>query len=230
MNVAIIAAAGKGTRMAGSLRKQFLELAGKPVVFHTLERFEQCDAIEEIILVLPPEETAAFDVVAAKTALRKLVKIVAGGVTRAESVFNGLMAVNQETAEIVAVHDGVRPFVTSDEIARTVEAAKHDAGAILVSKPVDTIKEIKDGAVARTLDRATIRNALTPQCFQYKILRRAYEQVDVSDPQLTDEASLVERLGLKIAIVEGSQRNIKITRPEDIVIAEALLKLGVKTF
>ena len=118
--------------------------------------------------------------------------------------------------KIVAVHDAVRPFVTPDEISRTVEAAQLEGAAILVSSPVDTMKEVRDGAVVKTLKRADLRNALTPQCFRYKLLRRAYEEADVSDPELTDESSLVERLGVKIVTVEGSPRNIKITRQEDL--------------
>jgi 2-C-methyl-D-erythritol 4-phosphate cytidylyltransferase len=139
-------------------------------------------------------------------------------------VLHGLQAVREATAEIIAVHDGVRPFVTPDEITRTVNAASQEGAAILVTAPVDTIKEVKDGTVVKTLRRDELRNALTPQCFQYKLLRRAFEETDVSDPELTDESSLVERLGVKIAIVEGSVRNIKITREEDLIIGEAILK------
>jgi 2-C-methyl-D-erythritol 4-phosphate cytidylyltransferase len=224
MNVAIIAAAGLGARMAGKRPKQFLELAGTPILIHTLNAFERCDVIHEIILVLAPEETDGFLDLAKAYGLRKVVGVVPGGNTRAESVLHGLQAVNAEAVEIVVVHDGVRPFVSPEEISRTVEAAKLEGAAILVSTPVDTIKEVRDGAVAKTLDRATIRNALTPQCFHYKLLVRAYEQADVSDRGLTDESALVERLGVRIAIVEGSARNIKITQPEDLLIGEALLR------
>jgi len=224
MNVAIIAAAGQGTRMAGKRPKQFLELAGTPILIHTLKAFERCEVIQEIIVVLAAEETEGFLALAKEHELRKIAAVVAGGRSRAESVLNGLHAVNSDTAEIVAVHDGVRPFVTSEEVSRTVAAAQLEGAAILVSTPVDTIKEVSAGAVAGTLDRSTIRNALTPQCFDYKLLVRAYEQVDVSDPGLTDESSLVERLGAKVAIVEGSSRNIKITRVEDLSVAEVLLR------
>lgn len=226
MNVAIIAAAGQGARMAGERPKQFIELAGVPILFHTLRAFEQCDVIQEIIVVLPALETATFLSLAKKYSLRKLAKVVPGGATRAESVLHGLQAVREATAEIVAVHDGVRPFVTPDEIARTVKAAKLEGAAILVSSPVDTMKEVRDGVVVKTLKRADLRNALTPQCFQYKLLRRAYEEVDVTDPDLTDESRLVERLGVRVATVEGSPRNIKITTQEDILVGEALLKQG----
>jgi 2-C-methyl-D-erythritol 4-phosphate cytidylyltransferase len=224
MNVAIIAAAGQGTRMAGKRPKQFLELAGTPILFHTLKAFEQCDAIQEIIVVIAPQESAGFLSLANKFGLRKLARVVPGGATRAESVLHGLQAVREVTAEVVAVHDGVRPFVTAEEISRTVDTAHREGAAILVAAPVDTIKEVRDGRVVKTLRRDHLRNALTPQCFQYKLLRRAYEETDVYDPELTDESSLVERLGVNIAIVEGSSRNIKITRQEDLVIGEAILK------
>jgi 2-C-methyl-D-erythritol 4-phosphate cytidylyltransferase len=224
MNVAIIAAAGQGTRMTGKRPKQFLELAGTPIIFHTLKAFEECDAIQQIIVVIRAEDSAHFLGLAQKQNLRKLVKVVPGGATRAESVLRGLQTVREATAEIVTVHDGVRPFVTPDEIERTIAAARQNGAAIFVTAPVDTIKKVSDGAVVETLDRTGIRNALTPQCFSYKLLRRAYEQVDVLDPTLTDESSLVERLGVRVATVEGSSRNIKITREEDLAVAEAIMK------
>ncbi len=224
MNVAIIAAAGQGTRMGGNRAKQFLELAGTPIIIHTLRSFELCEAIQEIILVLPAQDTAGFLAIAEKHRLRKLSKIVPGGTTRAESVLKGLLAVRSATAEIIAVHDGVRPFVTADEITQTVKAAEVNEAAILVAVVTDTIKEVINGIVARTLPRTALRRALTPQCFRFELLRRAYEQVDVLDPELTDESSLVERLGVKVTIVEGSSRNIKITGPEDLALGEVLLR------
>ena len=224
MNVAIIAAAGQGTRMAARRPKQFLELAGIPIIFHTLKAFEECEAIQEIIIVIPAGDTADFLALAKKQNFRKLAKVVPGGATRAESVLHGLRAVREATAEIIAVHDGVRPFVTPDEITRTVDAARQGGAAILVTTPVDTMKQVSDGAVVKTLDRNGLRNALTPQCFDFQLLRRAYEEANVFDPTLTDESSLVERLGVRIVTVEGSSRNIKITLPEDILVGEATLK------
>jgi 2-C-methyl-D-erythritol 4-phosphate cytidylyltransferase len=175
---------------------------------------------------MAPEEIAGFLSLAEKRGLRKIKAVVPGGATRAASVLQGLHAVDQANAEIVAVHDGVRPFVTPDEIGRTVQAAKLEGAAILVSAAVDTVKEVKHGVVVRTLKRAELCHALTPQCFSYKLLRRAYEEADVSDSELTDESSLVERLGVRIVTVAGSPRNIKITRPEDLVIGEALLRFS----
>jgi 2-C-methyl-D-erythritol 4-phosphate cytidylyltransferase len=223
MNVAIIAAAGKGTRLAGKRPKQFLELAGIPIIFHTLRPFELCDSIQEIIVVLPAEESAGFLSLAGKEGLRKLARVVPGGATRAESVLRGVQSVRSATAEIVAVHDGVRPFVTVEEIDRTVEAARISGAAILVAPITDTVKETAGGEVVRTLARETLRRALTPQCFRYELLRRAYEQVNVHDSAITDDSFLVEQLGVKVTTVQGSSRNIKITTAEDLLVAEKMI-------
>ncbi|HET9527845.1 MAG TPA: 2-C-methyl-D-erythritol 4-phosphate cytidylyltransferase [Pyrinomonadaceae bacterium] len=224
MNTAIIAAAGTGSRMASDQPKQFLQLAGTPIIFHTLGAFEQCESIQEVIVVLPAEEAAAFLTLAGKHGLRKLSRVVPGGTTRADSVKRGLNAIRPATAGIVAVHDGVRPFVTVEEIEKVVAAAESGGAAILVGPVTDTIKQVGDGAVVMTLERRELRRALTPQCFRYELLRKAYEQVDVNDPSLTDESVLVEKIGARVSIVEGSSRNIKITTPQDLLIAEALLK------
>jgi len=229
MNIAIIAAAGAGTRMASDRPKQFLLLAGTPVIVHTLKAFEQCGNIHEVIAVVPAEESAGFVSMAGKFGLRKLARVVPGGATRAESVKRGLMSVRAATAEIVAVHDGVRPFVTVDEIDRTIGAARENGAAILVAPVTDTIKEVRNHAVMKTLDRTGLRRALTPQCFRYELLKQAYQAADVNDPSLTDESALVEQLGHRVSVVEGSARNIKITTLEDLEIAEALLRSGLWT-
>ncbi len=232
MNVAIIAAAGQGARIGGKRAKQFLELAGIPIIFHTLRRFEECKTIQEIILVLPTSDAAGFLALAPGQGIRKLTRVVPGGETRAESVLRGLQAVRAATAEIVAVHDGVRPFVSCDEIDKTVAAARDHGAAILVGAVTDTIKEVDQSLVVQTLNRSTLRRALTPQCFRYELIRRAFDKVDVFDPDITDESVLLERLGQKIALVEGSNRNIKITRSEDLAIGEAMLQeagVGLKS-
>src|SRR5688572_13933400 len=224
MNIAIIAAAGTGSRMASDQPKQFLPLAGTPIIFHTLKPFELCDSIQEIIVVLPAAESAGFLSQAGKFGVRKLARVVPGGTTRADSVKRGLLAIRSATAEIVAVHDGVRPFVTVEEIGSTVAAARTHGAAILVAPVTDTIKQVDDRSVLRTLDRGGLRRALTPQCFRYELLREAYQHADVNDPSLTDESALVEQLGRRVSTVEGSARNIKITTAEDLEIAEGLLK------
>ena len=224
MNVAIIAAAGQGKRLGGKRAKQFLELAGTPIIIHTLKRFEQCASVDEIFVVLPAEDVAGFLTLAANYGLGKLRRVVAGGATRAESVWRGLQAVRAATTRIVAVHDGVRPFVTPEEISRTIEAADEFGAAILTTPATDTIKEVWQGRVRRTLMRADLRHALTPQCFRYALLRRAYEEAGDLSAEITDDSALVERLGAPIRVVEGDARNIKITRPADIALAELILR------
>ena len=225
MNVAIVVAAGKGTRLGGDRPKQFLQLGGIPIIIHALRQFERCKQINEIITVLPAEETAGFQSLTQKYELRKVARAVAGGETRAQSVQRGLNAITE--AEIVAVHDGVRPFVTPGEIDQVVRAATASGAAIVVAPVADTIKEIEDGHVTRTLRRANLRRALTPQCFRYDLLKRAYDQlaqVEAEGIDVTDDSLLVERLGVEIVAVEGSARNIKITQAEDLALAEAILK------
>lgn len=224
MNTAIIAAAGRGSRMASDQPKQFLCLAGMPIIFHTLKPFEQCEAIHEIVVVLPADQTASFLSAAGKYGLRKLARVVPGGATRADSVKRGLLTIRQATAEIVAVHDGVRPFVTEDEISRTIDAARQFGAAVLTAPVTDTIKQVKGEFIERTLSREQLRHALTPQCFRYELLRRAYDNADVNDPRLTDDSALIEELGEQVASIEGSLRNIKITRQRDLMVAEALLR------
>jgi 2-C-methyl-D-erythritol 4-phosphate cytidylyltransferase len=226
MNVAIVVAAGKGTRLGGNRPKQFLELDGIPVIIRTLGQFERCREIDEVIVVLPAEETAGFQSLAQQFGLRKVSRVIAGGETRAQSVQQGLASIHE--AEIVAVHDGVRPLVTPEEIDQVVAAARMSSAAILVAPVADTIKEIKDGRIVDTLPRIKLRRALTPQCFRFDLLHRAYDQlaaVEAEGIEVTDDCVLVERLGVEIVAVEGSARNIKITREEDLVLGEALLKL-----
>ncbi|HEY5074105.1 MAG TPA: 2-C-methyl-D-erythritol 4-phosphate cytidylyltransferase [Pyrinomonadaceae bacterium] len=229
MNVAIVVAAGKGTRLGGNRPKQFLELDGTPVIIHTLRQFERCREINEVVIVLPApltEESAdTFLSFAKEFGLTKPRRAVAGGATRAQSVQCGLAAIAE--AEVVAVHDGVRPFVTPEEIDQVVAAARVTGAAVLVAPVADTIKEIEGERVLRTLPRSSLRRALTPQCFRFDILKRAYQQltqVEAEGFEVTDDCLLVERLGVEIVAVEGSARNIKITQEEDLALAEALLE------
>ena len=222
MNSAIIVAAGSGKRFGSEKPKQFLDIAGKPLIFHTLEQFENCSDIDEIILVLSKDEIENFETLAENQNLKKLKKIIAGGKTRAESVFNGLKAVDKN-CEIIAVHDGARPLVSREEISDTIEKAKQTGAACLVAKVTDTIKKIENDKIAATIDRETLRRALTPQCFKIEILQAAFENTDLSEA-VTDECFLVEKLGFEIAFVDGSAKNIKITTREDWILAEMLIK------
>jgi 2-C-methyl-D-erythritol 4-phosphate cytidylyltransferase len=223
MNVAIIVAAGQGTRIGGEQAKQFRDLAGIPLIIHTLRRFEQCATIGEIIVVLPPSEINNFNTIANRYRLRKVGRVVAGGNTRMESVWRGLQHV-RPVAEIVAVHDGVRPFVTPGEIDKTVRAAQSSGAAILVLPTTDTIKEVENGQVVQTLARNNLRHALTPQCFRNELIRRAYEQGIAQKVEATDDSMLVELLGEPVTVIEGDIRNIKITRPDDLILAEILMR------
>lgn len=225
MNVAIIVAAGSGTRFGSKIPKQFLEINGKPILVHTLERFESCDSIDEIILVLSSVEVEQFSETIEKYNFSKLKNIVAGGESRAESVLNGLEKINPDKTKIVAVHDGARPLVSSEEISQTIEKASETGAACLVAAVTDTIKEVFDRKIVSTIDRAKLRRALTPQAFRLEILQRAFENADLN--QATDECFLVEQIGVEISIVEGSAKNIKITTPEDFIYAENLLKQNV---
>lgn len=214
---AIIVAAGSGSRLDPSVPKQFIEIGGKPVIFHTLGRFQSAPSVDSIILVLAADQVGEFG----STAFSKLATVVVGGATRAESVFKGLASVADE-ADLVAVHDGARPLITVEEIEATISRARETGAACLVSAVTDTIKSIRGGEIAATLDRDKLRRALTPQVFRTALLRRAFEGVDLTE-SVTDESYLVEKLGYPISIVEGSSYNIKITHREDLLLAEALL-------
>jgi 2-C-methyl-D-erythritol 4-phosphate cytidylyltransferase len=222
MNVAIIVAAGRGSRAGAGRAKQFREISGIPVIIHTLARFERCETVGESVVVLPADAREEFLALARSHGLRKVARAVAGGATRAESVLRGL-----ETLEgdgVVAVHDGVRPFVTPEEIDRTVREAEEYGAAVLAMPAVDTIKVVENGAVIRTPERASLWQAQTPQCFRIELLRRAYAQPGALGPDPTDDSSLVERLGATVRVVEGGAHNFKLTTPRDFALAEMVLK------
>jgi 2-C-methyl-D-erythritol 4-phosphate cytidylyltransferase len=226
MNVAIIVAAGRGSRMGGGRAKQFREISGTPIIIHTLRRFEQCATVGETTVVLPDSELEEFLSLSEKYGLRKLARAVAGGETRALSVWNGLRSfVNVGDSDVVAVHDGVRPFVGPEEIDRVVREAEESGAAILAAPAVDTIKEAEGGRVLRTHERSRLWHAQTPQCFRLGLLRRAYESALAEGrSDATDDSALVERLGCEVRIVEGGPHNIKVTTPRDFALAELMLK------
>src|SRR5687768_6858530 len=186
MNVAIIVAAGRGSRAGGVRAKQFREISGIPVIIHTLSRFEECGTINETVVVLPAEAREEFTALAAAHGLRKFAGAVGGGATRAESVWLGLRSLEARDVGVVAVHDGVRPFVTPGEIDRTVREAEATGAAILAAPSVETVKEVEGGRVVRTPERERLWSAQTPQCFRYELLRRAYEQPGALAAEVTD--------------------------------------------
>jgi 2-C-methyl-D-erythritol 4-phosphate cytidylyltransferase len=204
--------------------KQMLELGGVPLLVHTLKRFEACDAVDQIILVLQPNLTSEVLALMPKHNLKKIVRVVGGGAERQDSVYRGLQVVNGETAGIVLVHDAARPFIRADEIRAVIERAENKGAAIMASPAVDTIKQVKQSTIRRTLPRQFIYLAQTPQAFRYAVIKEAYDRASAEGFRGTDDAQLVERLGQKVSVVEGSQINIKITRPFDLKIAEVIHK------
>jgi len=214
---AIIVAAGAGKRF-GEM-KQFAYLRAKPVLEWTLERFEAHPEVEAVALVLPDE----LDLKHYRQRYAKIIDIVRGGEKRQDSVWQGFRLLAATAPEVVLVHDGARPLVSADLISRVIAAARADGAAVPVLPIVDTLKEIRDGRVAATVDRTLLVRAQTPQGFRYDVLKKAMDAARKDRFYGTDEAALVERLGLAVTAVAGDPRNIKITTPVDIPIAEALL-------
>jgi len=222
--VAVVPAGGTGKRMGASAPKQFLMLGGVPMMLHSLRVLEQAPSVTEVVLVVPKQERArALTEVVERHGLKKVLKVVPGGATRQESVHHGLNEVDEDV-EIVVVHDAVRPFVTEDLIERSIEAARKHGGAIVAVPMKDTPKQVgADRLIQRTLDRTEFWLAQTPQTFRRALIVEAYRKAEVAHVHGTDDAALVERLGHKVAIVEGSWENIKITTPGDMIVAEAIL-------
>ncbi|MFL6274813.1 MAG: 2-C-methyl-D-erythritol 4-phosphate cytidylyltransferase [Blastocatellia bacterium] len=222
LNIAVIPAAGIGARMHADRAKQMMELRGVPLLVHTLRRFEACDVVHQVILVLQPNLTSDVLALISRHNLKKIARVVGGGAERQDSVYRGLQVINPETAGIVAVHDAVRPFVRPDEIRQVIERAEASGAALLALAATDTIKQVHRGRVQRTLDRKRIYHAQTPQAFRYEVIKSAYDRAYAEGYTATDDAQLVERAGHRVAVVEGSPINIKITRPFDLRVAEAI--------
>ncbi len=224
---AVIPAAGMGKRMGAAINKQYLLLAGKPILAHTLTVFQACDLIAGIILVTPQDEIPfCQNEVVERYGLTKVLAIVPGGAERQNSVMNGLLALANQTAEddIVLIHDGVRPFITATLLQQSISVAAGGAGALVAVPTKDTIKVVHDGRVTATPDRTTLWQAQTPQAFRFGQIMQAHRKADQEGFLGTDDCSLVERCGGSIKVVPGSYRNIKITTPEDLVLAEAFLQ------
>src|SRR5512136_5506 len=227
---AVIVSAGKGHRFMEGKKKQFHFLEGKPILAHTLDKFEACPLIRSILLVVGQEDMDyCLKEVVEKFEFKKVSQIVPGGKRRQESVKNGIDAL-QKSAEVVAIHDGVRPFVTRAMIEDSIHSAVR-YGAVVLAMPVkDTIKMSNpDGTVLKTLDRESLWQTQTPQTFQAKVIREAYAKATEDGFVGTDDASLVERLGVKVHILPGSYTNIKITTPEDLILAHLFLKMKAQT-
>lgn len=217
---AVIVAAGSASRMGG-IDKVMASLGGTPMVARTAAAFQNCDAIAEIVIVTRPDLIRPISALCA--GMDKVRAVVAGGSSRQESVWLGLNALSEDI-QLAAIHDGARPLVSNPVIDRTVRAA-NSYGAAAPAVPVkDTIKVVKGGLVEKTPDRATLQAVQTPQVFDFDLLRGALKQAEEEKAAVTDDCSAVERLGMKVKIVEGDERNLKVTTPMDLKIAEMLLE------
>jgi 2-C-methyl-D-erythritol 4-phosphate cytidylyltransferase len=227
--VAILPAAGFGTRMGADSRKQFRLLDGVPVVVFTLRRLAACPAIEEFLIATRFEDMEALAVRISEERLGRPVRVVRGGDTRQQSVENALAEVSGDT-QVVLVHDAVRPLVTREQTERVIAEA-HTRGAVILGIPaMDTVKEVKRASlpgdvalITATIPRERVVLAQTPQAFDAALLRSAFRQAAADGVTASDEAGLVERLGRDVYVVLGSDRNLKITRPGDLALAEFYL-------
>ena len=217
---AVIVAAGSATRMGG-IDKVMAQLGGEPMIRRTVRAFQDCDAVSEIVVVT--REDLILPITSLCAYMPKVIAVVAGGKSRQESVHLGLNALSGKV-RLAAIHDGARPLVTWQVIDRVIRAA-NTYGAAAPAIPVkDTIKVVQGGVVKQTPDRATLFAVQTPQVFDFDLLRGALKKAQTEKVQVTDDCSAVERMGMAVKIVEGDERNIKVTTPLDLKIAELLLE------
>ena len=216
----LIVAGGRGTRMGGPQPKQFLELAGRPVLMHTLEAFDRWDASARLIVVLPEDQIDTWKRLCEAHVFGRIHRVVAGGETRFHSVRNGLGAVASNG--LIAVHDGVRPLVAPSVIAACFAAAADGGAAVPVVPVVESVREVDADGGSRPVDRTRLRMVQTPQVFRADVLRAAY--CLPYDPRFTDDASVVEASGVAVRLVPGNRENIKLTTPMDLLLAEQLMR------
>lgn len=216
---AVIAGGGRSARMRG-VDKLFAPLAGRPLLYHTLSVFQTCAAVDTVVLVVSADNLAAAEALVGEGGFAKVTSVCLGGQRRRDSVLAGLDAL--PTCDWVVVHDGARPLVTPALIEAGLAAARPTGAAVCALPAADTVKEADStGRVLGTLDRSRLWLVQTPQVFRYDIMRRAHDAAP--DEEATDDAALVERLGIEVRLYEGSRRNIKVTTSEDLAMAEALL-------
>ena len=217
---AVIVAGGSASRMGG-IDKIMANLKGKPVIWHTVKAFQECDAVSEVVIVA--REDLIVNIRNACKDFSKVTAVVAGGKTRQESVHNGLNTLSDKV-KLAAIHDGARPMVTWQLIDRVVRAANTYSAAAPAVPVKDTVKVVQGGVVKETPDRKTLQAVQTPQVFDFDLLRGAYKKVTMDEVEVTDDCSAVEHLGMSVKIVEGDERNLKITTPMDLKIAAMLME------
>ncbi len=224
MNSLVIVSAGKGSRMKSDLNKQFLKIGNKEVIAHTIDKFYNNKNIDEIIIVIREDEKEFFQENIINKYGYKNIKIAFGGQERQDSVYNGLKEVD-EKSKIVLIHDGARPFVTNEIIKKSIECAKEYNCAIVGVPVKDTIKIVNEkNDVCDTPNRSTLWSIQTPQVFNYSLIMKAHKKAKDDEYYGTDDSMLMEYLGYDVKVVEGSYNNIKITTPEDLKIAEEILR------
>ena len=216
----IIVAGGKGLRMGGEIPKQFLPIGGKPVLMRTMEAFHAFDAEIQIVLVLPVAQQAYWKELCEQYAFTLPYRLADGGETRFHSVKNGLDTIPTDEEALVGVHDGVRPFVSAEVIARCYAEAARVGAVVPVTDVVETVRHLEDGRRSTTVNRDEYKLVQTPQVFSLALLKQAYAQPYV--PAFTDDASVVEALGHEVTLVQGNRENIKITTPFDLVVARSM--------
>ena len=223
---AIIPAAGMGKRMGAEINKQYLLLKGKPILAHTLGVFERAPFVDDIFVITPEQEIPfCREQVVERYGFTKVRRIVPDGAERQNSVLNGLRAIaDARDDDLVLIHDGVRPFVPVHVLERALDAARVHDGALVAVPAKDTIKIVADGIIRETPPRENLWLAQTPQAFRYGVIRAAHEIAEAEGFLGTDDAMLLERLGKDVHVVLGDYRNIKITTPEDLILAEAFLR------
>lgn len=224
MNSAILVAAGKGTRMGPGVDKLFLEVAGRPVVAHTWQRFNDARCIDEIVIVVRDGMQSAFAELATTYDLRKPHRIVVGGAERQDSVANGLCALSPQS-EIVAIQDAARPCTSEELIAATITVARESGAAVAAQSVTDTIKESADGKlISRTVDRSRLWAVQTPQTFRVEVIRRALAEVRQRGLLVTDDTAACELIGQPVRLVPSATANPKVTVPGDLPVISALLE------
>lgn len=219
----VIPAAGQGKRMNAGKNKQFIDLKGEPIIIHTLKVFESDEACAGIVLAVNENEMEVFEELIETYQLTKVIKLVGGGKERQHSVYNGLTCIDDENA-VVLIHDGARPFITHDIIHRLVHVTEKTGAAVIAVPVKDTIKRVKDGVIRDTMERSSLWSVQTPQAFRLSLVKEAHHQAAQEGYLGTDDSSLVERIPHDVVIVEGSYYNIKLTTPDDLIYAEAILK------
>ena len=231
MNYAIIVAGGKGKRMRKRINKLFLLLNKEPIIWHTLNTFQNCKSINKIILVARPEDKNKFKAIIKKNEFNKIIKIVDGGIERQDSVYNGIKAVDKASNDdIILIHNAVNPFIDEATINNCINAAKKYGAAAVGFPAKDTIKVVEDGLVRQTIDRSLIWQVQTPQAIKYFLAKKAFERAYADKFYGTDDVSLVERLGGSVKIVYCPRENIKITEPYDLAYANKMVnasKIGI---